>query len=248
MKMLSSWMIYQFVRELTKDWKETQAFKLGIVDDKGVLLKKASDLTTKDEREAYTLFHRLIWNIKRLLEKMPGGSSKIASYTAAAWLLKENQEAISRELLYLMDHNEVSEARLMLEEVTGIANTTSGIALKHQPLFKKKEDKMSQTGKESDTKSSVLALRRKIEEGNLIAEEGKRIKKVIRQGIMKRKLTCPEGQIVKDGRCVPITSVDKQRFVRAGKKRRRSLAGKSLAGALRKRTRSLRRRSSTGLK
>lgn len=234
---MSTMATYNFIRELTRPWKEMRAYELGIIDDKGTILKKARELKTTEERESYTLFHRLAWNIKRMLEKLPGGSSKFASYAAAAWLLKENQDKIYQEIFTLFDHNEISAARLMLEEVTGNpTNVTAGVALKDMPLKKKKkEDEM-----EDKEKSSVIRLRKKM-------EEGKMLKRVIRQGVMKKKVNCPAGQIAKDGRCVPETSQDKQRFIRANKKRKRSIAGKSLKGALRKRARSLRKREAGGL-
>ena len=50
---------------------------------KRVRFLKDEDLKTKDEKEAYTLSDTLIWNIKKLLGKVPGGQSRIASYAAA---------------------------------------------------------------------------------------------------------------------------------------------------------------------
>ena len=53
------------------------------------ILKRRRDLKTKDEKEAYTLSDTLIWNIKKLMGKIPGGQSRIASYAAALFLIKE---------------------------------------------------------------------------------------------------------------------------------------------------------------
>jgi len=228
--------VYQFIRELTKSWADTKAYKLGIIDDKGKLLKKASELKTQAEREAYTLFDRLIWNVKRTLQALPGGESKIKSYAAAAYLLKENADAVYTDIVNLFEHNEKSQIKLMLEEITGPVNVTAGVAIKQEPLNKKKKKERSM---EKET-GSVIRLRTKIAEAKLL-------KRVVRQGVVKKKATCPIGQILKDGRCVPETSRDKQRFVKAAKIRKRSMAGKSLSGALRKRARSLRKRTSTGL-
>ena len=62
---------------------------MGIIDEKGKILKRRRDLKTKDEKEAYTLSDTLIWNIKKLMGKIPGGQSRIASYAAALFLIKE---------------------------------------------------------------------------------------------------------------------------------------------------------------
>ena len=81
--------VYQFLKKLVTPFEKTKAFELGIIDEKGKILKIRRDLKTKDEKEAYTLSDTLIWNIKKLLGKVPGGQSRIASYAAALFLIKE---------------------------------------------------------------------------------------------------------------------------------------------------------------
>jgi hypothetical protein len=78
---------FRFLRQLVTPWKDTQAFKLGLVDENGKKLKSPS---TSEEKDAYTLFFRLVYNLKRLLNKVPLGKTKLASYVAALWLIKEN--------------------------------------------------------------------------------------------------------------------------------------------------------------
>ncbi len=81
--------VYQFLKKLVTPFEKTKAFELGIVDENGKILKRRRDLETKEEKEAYNLSDTLIWNLKKILAKVPGGSSKIASYAAALWLIKE---------------------------------------------------------------------------------------------------------------------------------------------------------------
>ena len=92
--------IYKFMRILTTPFASTDAFKLGIIDEKGKILKKHKKLKTIEEKEAYTLMHRLVWKMKRLMEKIPFGKSRLASYAAALWLIKEenNFEGTDQEL------------------------------------------------------------------------------------------------------------------------------------------------------
>ncbi len=80
---------YRIISTLVTDWKDQPAFEHGIIDEKGKLLKKSNTLKTKGEKDSYTLFHRLVFNLKRLIQKLPGGSSKLASYTAGLFLIKE---------------------------------------------------------------------------------------------------------------------------------------------------------------
>ena len=76
----------RFLRLLTTKFEDTTAFKLGLIDAEG---KKLRSPETSEEKSAYNTFHRLTFNLKKLLAKVPGGSSKFASYAAALFLIKE---------------------------------------------------------------------------------------------------------------------------------------------------------------
>ena len=80
--------IYQFLRILSTPWNKQKAFSLGIIDNKGNTLIKSKDQTPVQKKSA-TIFHRLIWNIKKLLGKLPGGKSRLAGYAAALYLVRE---------------------------------------------------------------------------------------------------------------------------------------------------------------
>ena len=80
---------YRFLRILTTPWEDQEAFKLGIIDKEGKLLKKAKELTTPEEKKSFTLLHRLIFNLKRILHKIPGVRTKIGTYATALYLLKQ---------------------------------------------------------------------------------------------------------------------------------------------------------------
>lgn len=82
-------MVYQFIRRLATPFNEWEAFKLGIIDADGNVLKKRKDLMTIKERDSFGVFDVMVLNIKKLLAKLPGGSTKIASYAAALYLIRE---------------------------------------------------------------------------------------------------------------------------------------------------------------
>lgn len=81
---------FRFLKLLVTPFDKTEAFKQGIVDADGKTLKKSKELKTDQEKSAYTVFHRLVFNIKRLLGKIPGGKSVIGRYGAALFLIKEH--------------------------------------------------------------------------------------------------------------------------------------------------------------
>lgn len=95
---------YRFLRLLTMSWTDTDAFKLGIIDKDGKPLRKASSLEKEEERDAYTVFIRLVFNVKRLLEKVPlVGKTKLASYAAALFLIKEETNITEKEFKAVLE-------------------------------------------------------------------------------------------------------------------------------------------------
>ena len=86
----------RFLRLLTTKWENTNAFKLGIVDKNGKKLKKPQ---TTEEKSAYNTFHKLVYNIKRLINKIPLGKSTLASYAAALFLIKEHAGISDKKLI-----------------------------------------------------------------------------------------------------------------------------------------------------
>lgn len=79
---------YRFLKLLVTPFNKTEAYKLGLIDENGERTDKQVENST--EREAFTLFHRIIFNLKKLLEKFPAGKTHIASYVAALALLREH--------------------------------------------------------------------------------------------------------------------------------------------------------------
>ena len=90
---------YRVIKMLVTPWKQHDAYKLGIIDDNGKVLRKAKTLKSAKEKDSYTILHRFVFNLKRLLGLLPGGKTKFASYaTALALLIKENKDINAVEL------------------------------------------------------------------------------------------------------------------------------------------------------
>ena len=71
--------VYRFLKLLVTPWEKQEAYKLGIIDKKGKALKKARDLGTEEERSAFTLLHRLVFNCKRIMSKIPFVRSQLGT-------------------------------------------------------------------------------------------------------------------------------------------------------------------------
>lgn len=88
---------YRFLRILTTAWEDQEAFKHGIIDKDGKLLRKANTLTKPEEKASFTLLHRLIFNLKRILHKVPVVKTKIGTYATALYLLKQHFPNVENE-------------------------------------------------------------------------------------------------------------------------------------------------------
>ena len=88
---------YRFIKLLVTPFDKTPAFKLGIIDKDGNRLKEKTvargmqptQLNTVEEKSAYTILHKLVFNIKKIFAKVPGLRTKVGTYAAALFLLKD---------------------------------------------------------------------------------------------------------------------------------------------------------------
>ena len=113
---------YRVVKMLVTPFEKFEAFKRGIIDADGKVLKKFKEVKGTDRRH-YTMLHRFVFNLKRILKKV-GLGSRLGSFAVALALLinedktyaqhKDSIEAavvtyLKEENLYNMLLNEVRE-------------------------------------------------------------------------------------------------------------------------------------------
>lgn len=115
---------------LVTPFKDMPAYRMGIIDEKGNVLKKYSQMSNV-ERSAYTYLHRLIFRLKRIIEKVPVENKKFLSYAAAFALIREHYnkpEPLSQDF----------ELRLITEDVEV---TTKDVEFIEENLEKIKSNK-----------------------------------------------------------------------------------------------------------
>ena len=102
---------YRVVKMLVTPFEKTQAFKRGIIDADGKVLRKFK--TVKGiERKHYTMLHRFVFNLKRILKKV-GLGSRLGSFgVALALLIKEDKSFLQHKdaiesavITYLKEEN-----------------------------------------------------------------------------------------------------------------------------------------------
>jgi hypothetical protein len=117
---------YRFLKLLVTPWHKQEAFKLGIIDKNGKAIKKARDLGKESEREAFTLLHRLVFNCKRIMNKIPFVRSQLGTYATALFLLKEHYKIENlpeaQVTKYLLENKLIDLNDYISEEVIGFGN------------------------------------------------------------------------------------------------------------------------------
>lgn len=168
------YLVYQFIKRLTTPFVDWPAYKLGIIDEKGNQLKKRKNLMKVAERDAFGIFDLMILKLKKLLAKLPGGQTKLATYAAALWLVKESseieehgeeltEEAIESKfnqyLHYTTEsYNVNSKFEMMLED--GIVNSAGGGAIAGIGVGKDGEPGVSKKAQKRIQKSGLAVLKR----------------------------------------------------------------------------------------
>ena len=144
------YLVYQFLRRLATPFTKWEAFKTGVIDKEGKVLISKNKRTPEQQR-SFKVFDVMILKLKRLLGKIPGGKSRIASYAAALWLIREYDESKSEEQILSEDvdylkyiqyvrNERFSRFRKMIEDAPANAVSGGGVATFDPILFKSKKN------------------------------------------------------------------------------------------------------------
>jgi len=125
--------VFRVIKLLVTPFKETKAYELGIIDERGNNLRKAKTLSSGEEKDSYTLLHRFVFNIKKLIEKVPGGKSRLGTYASALFLIKEHlkdkiedEELLEKEFYKYLKDNDLVEPYSLDEEIQFTDKLTKG--------------------------------------------------------------------------------------------------------------------------
>ena len=125
---------YRFIKLLVTPFDKTPAFKLGIIDKDGNRIKEKTVsrgmqptvLIGDEQRSAYTVLHKLVFNIKKIFGKVPGLRTKLGTYAAALFLLKdtfkehvEDPDVFEKEFMKYLKEEGYEIDNTISEEVIG---------------------------------------------------------------------------------------------------------------------------------
>src|SRR5210317_1110751 len=124
---------YRVIKLLVIPFDKSDAFKQGIIDKDGNVLKKYRTLQKTSEKQSYTMLHRFVFNLKRILAKT-GIRGALGSFAVtAALLLKENKEYTKHKTLiestiinYLKETNQYDDFLAEYREIIEIDDEPIG--------------------------------------------------------------------------------------------------------------------------
>ena len=152
---------YRFLRLLTTPFEDTDAFKFGIIDEKGNRIKKKGstkpevELATSELKNSYTILHKLVFNIKKIFQKVPGLRTKVGTYAAALFLLKDtfkesvdDPDMFEKEFIKYLKENDIELDNEISEEVIGFGEVLpkGEYVLVNDILNKEEEDLSAKKG------------------------------------------------------------------------------------------------------
>ena len=125
---------YRFIKLLVTPFEKTEAYKLGIIDKDGKRKTeqtvargvRPTDLNTAEKKNAYTVLHKLVFNIKKIFNKVPGLRTRLGTYAAALFLLKdtfkehvEDPDVFEKEFMKYLKEEGYEIDNTISEEVIG---------------------------------------------------------------------------------------------------------------------------------
>ena len=152
---------YRFLKILTTPFDKQDAYKLGIIDKdgnrvmgkpiNGIKVSKPDPLKTPEEKAAYTILHKLIFNIKKLFNKVPGLKTKVGTYAAALYLLKDtfkesvdDPDVFEKEFMKYLKEQGLEIDDSISEEVVGFGEVLpKGEYVLKQDILNKEEEELT---------------------------------------------------------------------------------------------------------
>ena len=148
---------YRFLKILTTPFEKMDAYKYGIIDEKGNRIKKPSstkpavELSTTELKNSYTILHKLVFNIKKIFGKVPGLRTKVGTYAAALFLLKDtfkesvdDPDMFEKEFMKYLKENNIEFDDSISEEVIGFGEILpKGNYVLVNDILNKEEEELS---------------------------------------------------------------------------------------------------------
>ena len=165
---------YRFIKLLVTPFEKTDAYRLGIIDADGKRIlvpgttNKPTPLRTVEEKSAYTVLHKLVFNIKKIFAKVPGLRTKLGTYAAALFLLKDtfkesvdDPDIFEKEFMKYLKEQGYEIDDTISEEVIGFGEILpkGEYKLANDILNKEEEEVSGAPDRDRSTPRTIYAMR-----------------------------------------------------------------------------------------
>ena len=172
---------YRILRLLTTPFDQQDAFRLGLIDKHGNRLKRENEINTTEEQEAYSLLHRMVFRLKRIIEKIPLENKNFLSFATAVALVREQIEYdddVLEEVFYMtqerqdvkdlaeeLEAGKISSFKQFMEEMGVAGGGVAGIGIPNPTKANQAEPGVTKSQqkkyKKKNVSSSPILIRRK---------------------------------------------------------------------------------------
>lgn len=170
------YVLYRIIKDISTPFKETEAFKLGLIDEKGKRLKKAK---TTEEKNAMSYYNRFVFNIKRVMQRV-GLEGQIATYAGALLLLKEakngnelTEEQIKQgldEQLQFLDESTYKSYKEFIEDAPAMSTGPAVVGTGDDPVHWKKIGRPRIRGKAIDGVAYLKRMNKQRVANNVVSK------------------------------------------------------------------------------
>jgi hypothetical protein len=143
---------FKILSMLVTPFEDQKAYKLALIDKNGNPIKKLKDMTWT-EKDNYTMLHRLVFRLRKIMNKIPIVNTRLGNLAAAYWLVKEchentrpsiNLEEQYLDLLKKMQKEDIVlvEEELLIEQFFNEempANVTGAAVKTDEPIVRKRK-------------------------------------------------------------------------------------------------------------
>lgn len=144
---------FRILTMLVTPFEDTLSYNLGVIDNEGNALKRIKNMSQK-ERDNYTMLHRLVFRLKKIMAKIPIINNRLGNLATAYFLVREctqnNRTTINLEEQYvdllknINKHNIVLlDEEILIEKFFNeeVPTNATGVAVKtDEPVIRKRRD------------------------------------------------------------------------------------------------------------
>lgn len=159
--------VYMILRKLVTPFIQMPAFHTGVIDENGNFLVSRQEMT-QQQAVSCSLLDVMVINLKKLLGKLPGGRTQLASFAAALFLLRQNKIVTEQniiDVLFTLEEDYKQTLNQLMEDAPAMsvgAGHIAGIGAK-DPF----DIGVSKKAQEKYKKSNAMFRRKHIKESTL---------------------------------------------------------------------------------